>query len=227
MSEAPSTSAAAAPPPRATAGVLVWEWPLRLWHWLFAACISGSLYTGLSEDISLLAWHLRLGYCVLGLLLFRLLWAIWGGRHARFSSYATSPGRILAYFKGIPATGAHTPPGSALILIMWLLVTMQVLAGLFASDEIFTEGPLARYGSDEWVALMTGAHHRIFWLIIAAILVHLSAHAVYALRRDPMPLSMFTGRKPASVPPTDQRWIAALLTAFAAVALVWSGLELV
>ena len=79
MSEAPSTSAAAARPPRATAGVLVWEWPLRLWHWLFAGCISGSLYTGLSEDISLLTWHMRFGYCVLGLLMFRLLWAIWVG----------------------------------------------------------------------------------------------------------------------------------------------------
>jgi hypothetical protein len=64
-------------------------------------------------------------------------------------------------------------------------------------------------------------------LIIAAILVHLSAHAVYALSRDPTPLSMFTGRKPVSVPPTGQRWMAALLTALATVALVWSGLELV
>jgi cytochrome b len=227
LSEAPSTSVSAARPPRPTATTLVWEWPLRLWHWLFAACISGSLYTGLAEDIGLLAWHMRVGYCILGLLLFRLLWAIWGGRHARFSSYATSPGRILAYFKGEPASGAHTPPGSALILVLWLLVTMQVLAGLFASDEIFTEGPLARYGSDQWVEFMTGAHHRIFWLIIAAIVVHLSAHAVYALRRDPTPLSMFTGRKAVSVQPTDQHWTAALLTAAAVVSLVWYALQLV
>lgn len=227
MSEAPPTDDAAAPPPQMAATTLVWEWPLRLWHWLFAVTVSGSLYTGLSEDIGLLTWHMRSGYCILGLLMFRLLWAIWGGRHARFSSYATSPGQILAYFQGHPATGAHTPPGSALILIMCLLVAMQVLAGLFASDEIFTEGPLARYGSDEVVEFMTGAHHRIFWLIIAAILVHLSAHVVYGLRGDLTPLSMFTGRKSVAVPPTDQRWTAALLTAVAVAALIWSGLELV
>lgn len=215
-----------APPPQMTA-TLVWEWPLRLWHWLFALTIGGSLYTGLSGDIDLLAWHMRFGYCILGLLIFRLLWAVWGGRHARFSSYATSPGRILAYFRGETATGAHTPPGSALILTMWLLVAVQVLAGLFASDEIFTEGPLARHASDEVVEFMTSAHHRVFWLIIAAILVHLSAHAVYGWRRDPTPLSMFTGRKAVAVQPTEQRWTAALLTAVVAAALVWSGLELV
>jgi cytochrome b len=212
---------------RAAEATLVWEWPLRIWHWLFALCVSGSLYTGLSENIDLLTWHMRIGYCILGLLLFRLLWAIWGGRHARFASYATSPGRIIAYFRGETVVSAHTPPGSALILSLWLLVALQVVAGLFSSDEIFTEGPLARYGSDALVEFMTGAHHRLFWLILAAIVVHLSAHVVYALRRDPTPLSMFNGHKPVAVPPTEQRWAAALLTAVGAMALVWMGLRLV
>jgi cytochrome b len=53
---------------------LIWEWPLRAWHWLFALCIGGSLVTGLSGDIGWMDWHLRFGYCACGLLLFRLLW---------------------------------------------------------------------------------------------------------------------------------------------------------
>ena len=46
---------------------LIWEWPLRVWHWLFALCIGGSLVTGLSGDIGWMDWHLRLGYCAIPL----------------------------------------------------------------------------------------------------------------------------------------------------------------
>ncbi len=221
MSDAPSSSETSATMPAVT---LVWEWPLRLWHWLFALCIVGSLGTGLSGDVGLLEWHLRFGYWVLGLLLFRLLWAIWGGRYARFSSYATSPRRIVAYFRGDWAGSAHTPPGAALVLLLLLLATLQAVAGLFSSDEIFTEGPLARHAPAFVVTFMTAAHHRIFWCIIAAIAVHLAGHLVYGLRRDPAPLSMFTGRKAVAVPPTDQRWAAAIVTATVVLLAVWLGL---
>lgn len=62
------------PKPTTTPSTLVWDWPLRLWHWAFALSVSASLVTGWVGDISLMDWHLRLGYLALGLLLSSFCW---------------------------------------------------------------------------------------------------------------------------------------------------------
>ncbi|HEX7034476.1 MAG TPA: cytochrome b/b6 domain-containing protein [Pseudomonadales bacterium] len=215
---------------------LVWDWPLRIWHWLFAIGVSASLVTGLIGDVSLMDWHLWLGYSALALLLFRLGWALWGGRYARLDTFRTSPGRILAHFRGRgeagpptaePRTmGPRTAPGAALAILLFLAVMVQAAAGLFTTDDIFTEGPLVRHASSDTVDLMSAVHHRAYWVVLALIAVHLLAHLVYALRRDPTPLSMFTGRKPVALPPTRHRPVRALVTALVCAGAVWWGLSL-
>lgn len=199
---------------------------MRLWHWALAGCLAGSIYTGLAEDIALMERHLQFGYCVLGLLLFRLGWGLWGGRYARFANYRLDPRRLIAHFRGLDHAAAHTAPGMAFTIVFLLLLAAQVGTGLFATDDIFTEGPLTRLVENDTARELTGIHHRVYWLILAAVAVHLLAHAVYALRRDPMPLAMITGRKRLDLEPARTAWAAAVLTAAGAVALVWLGLEL-
>jgi cytochrome b len=215
-----------------TPATLVWDLPLRIWHWAFALCISGSLYSGLSGDIGLIERHQQLGYVMLGLLLFRLGWGVWGGRYARLGHYRISPAGIVGHFRGVRVAAAHTAPGVAIAVMFVLLVSVQVATGLFATDDIFTEGPLTGYVDNATASAMTWIHHRVFWLIVAAISVHLIAHAVYALRGDSTPLAMFTGRKSlrsdsvagASV---AGRHAVAVLTAVVAGAAVWAFLALV
>lgn len=214
---------------------LVWDWPLRVWHWLFAICVSASLVTGLLGEVSLMDWHLWLGYSALALLLFRLGWGLWGGRYARLGTFRPSPARFLAYFRrgghagsaGPRTAGPRTAPGAALVILLLLAVTVQAVAGLFTTDDIFTEGPLVRHASSDTVDLMSALHHRVYWVVLALIAVHLLAHLVYALRRDPTPLSMFTGRKRIAVPPAQHLPVRALLTALASAVMVWWGLSLV
>ena len=86
---------------------------------------------------------------------------------------------------------AHTPPGVALVLVMLLAVTLQALSGLGTTDDIFIEGPLVRHLEGDLVGALTAAHHRIFYLVLGAIAVHLLAHLVYGIQRDPTPLDMF------------------------------------
>lgn len=207
--------------------VRVWDGPLRLWHWTFAACICGSLYTGLSDDIGLVQWHLRSGYAVLALLVFRLGWLLWGGRHARWSSFRITPARFIAFLRGVPVPGPRTGPGAALVVTLLLAVTLQAVAGLFTSDFIFTDGPLVRHASSDTVEIMSGIHHRAYWAIIALVCAHLAAHVVYGLRRDPTPLSMVTGHKRLPVEPTPHFWVRALLTAGATSALAWYAQSLI
>ena len=84
---------------------LIWDWPLRIWHWAFATVVVFSLATGLIGDIGLLEWHIRSGTLALGLLVFRIGWAVWGGLYARLANYRTSPSAILNHFFG------RNPPG--------------------------------------------------------------------------------------------------------------------
>jgi cytochrome b len=220
------TDEAARAPPRAP-GTLIWDWPLRIWHWGFALVVTGSLVTGLMGDISLMEWHMRLGYAALGLLLFRAGWALWGGRYARLSSFRVSPQSFVAHFRraGLPAP--RTAPGVLLTLALILVVVLQAVTGLYTTDDIFTDGPLVRHASRDTIALMSAVHHRAYWAVLGLIAVHLLAHVIYGLRRDPTPLSMFTGRKPVAAIPTRQLFVRGVLTAAAAAAAVWWGLSIV
>lgn len=206
---------------------LVWDWPLRIWHWAFALVVTGSLASGLYGDIALMDWHMRLGYAALGLLLFRVGWALWGGRYARLASFRITPTGFIAHFRGTGARPPRTVPGAALAILLLAVVAMQAVSGLFTTDEIFTDGPLVRHGSAETLRFMGFIHHRAFWVVLGLIGVHLLAHVIYALRRDPTPLSMFTGRKRVEAVPTHHLLVRGLLTAAAAAAAVWWALTLV
>ncbi len=199
---------------------LIWDWPLRIWHWAFAIVVVFSLTTGLIGDIGLLEWHVRSGTLALGLLVFRIGWAIWGGLYARLSNYRTSPGAILNHFRGRNPPAPHTAPGIALVGLLLAIVALQVSTGLFATDEIFTEGPLRQWVSLELARNATFIHNRAHWLIVALVSTHVAAHIVYGALRDPTPLSMFTGTKAVDVPPTPHYAWRAAATLLAAVATV-------
>ena len=205
-------------PPNKT---LVWDWPLRIWHWAFAGVVLFSLATGLIGDIGLLEWHIRSGTLALGLLAFRIGWAIWGGLYARLRNYRTTPHAILNHFRGRNPPATHTAPGIALVVLLLLVVALQVGTGLFATDEIFTEGPLRQWVSIEFARNATFIHNRAHWLIVALVSTHVTAQIVYgAVLRDPTPLSMFTGRKALNVHPTPNYAWRATATLLAAAGLV-------
>lgn len=218
-------------------GPTVWDWPLRLWHWAFAACVVFSLYSGLRGDIGLMQWHQRSGLALLGLLVFRLGWGCWGGRYARFRHYWTTPAAFRDHFlrrraggpggvgrpDGAGPAAPHTAPGVALVLLLWLAAAAQVGTGLFATDDIFNEGPLTQMVSTEFARAASWVHRRLHWVILTAIGVHLAAHAVYGfVLRDPTPLGMVSGRKPvpATLPATPHYWTRAALTGAFAVGVV-------
>ena len=205
----------------------VWDLPIRLWHWALAVTVLFSLYTGLSGDIGLMEWHQRSGYAVLALLLFRLGWAFWGGRYVRLARYWTTPRRFFRHFAGSGDADPHTSPGIALAVLLLAALAVQAVTGLFATDDIFNEGPLRRYVGDDVSAAMTWAHHRTFWVIIALVGTHIIANAVYAAMRNPTPLAMFTGRKAVDIPSTEQHLLRGLLTVAAAALLVYGALSFV
>lgn len=174
--------------------VRVWDLPLRLFHWSLVACLVGSFVTikaGWSE------WHFRFGYAALALIVFRLLWGFVGPRYARFSSFVFPPSALLAHLRNTaaaPRTLGHTPSGALSVFALLAVVGVQAGAGLFASDDIASEGPLARLVSNAFVEKASWLHHTNEVLILALVALHLAAILFYRfVRRQSLVRPMVVG----------------------------------
>ena len=178
--------------------VRIWDLPTRLFHWLLAACVIGLVVTA-KVGGEAMNWHLRLGYAVFGLLVFRLLWGLVGGHWSRFASFVPTPGRLARYLGGRASaadTAGHNPLGALSVLAMLAVLGLQVATGLMADDEIAFAGPLTPLVSGAVVSLATGWHKS--WgqyLVIGLVALHVLAVVVYLLRRKNLVGPMVTGDK--------------------------------
>ncbi len=198
--------------------VRVWDLPTRLFHWGLVACVVGLIITG-NVGGNAMVWHGRLGYAVLTLLLFRLVWGLVGGRWSRFASFLYGPSTIVAYLRGQGRPEhrvGHNPLGMLSVLALLLILLAQVGSGLFADDEIAFTGPLAGLVSGDWVRQATSYHKNVGKLIlIALVALHLGAIAFYKLvKRESLVRPMIVGDKsvptpvPASQDDTRSRLLA-------------------
>ena len=67
----------------ATSKVRIWDLPTRIFHWSLVFLVIGMVVSGLRGG-GAMEWHMRMGYAVLSLLLFRIVWGLVGGRWSRF-----------------------------------------------------------------------------------------------------------------------------------------------
>ncbi len=184
--------------------IRVWDLPTRIFHWLLVLSIFAQFITG-NVGGDALTWHLRTGYFILSLLLFRLLWGFVGGHWSRFSSFVRGPRTVLAYLRGQAAfedSVGHNPLGAGSVLLMLLLLGMQVASGLMSDDEIATAGPLAQHVSSAMVGLATHYHKATGKLmLVALVLLHVAAIVFYrAKKKQNLVSAMLHGDKELSQP---------------------------
>jgi cytochrome b len=158
--------------------IRIWDLPTRLFHWLLIMAVIGS-FVSVKLGGNAMIWHGRFGYFVLTLLFFRLIWGFVGTHHARFAQFIKSPQAILAYLKNPAETPGHSPIGAISVLVLLGLFLAQALAGLFASDDIAFDGPLAKYVASYWVELLTSFHRLNEWVLLTFVAVHVSAILYY------------------------------------------------
>lgn len=228
-----TVSAASGPDGAIAVPVRVWDLPLRLFHWLLVLCLVGSFVT-INVGGNWTNWHFRFGYTALGLILFRVLWGVVGPRYARFSSFIFSPRAIVAYLRnapGAPRTLGHNPPGALSVFTLLAAIGFQATAGLFTSDDIFMEGPLARLVSNAVVEQVSRLHQMNKWVILGLVGLHLLAILYYRVfRRQSLVKPMVVGDKlvapeatlpdPAVLAAQDNaatRWRALVVVAVAAI----------
>ncbi len=188
---------------------LVWDLPLRVFHWLLVLSVTASWATGkIGSDVR--QYHMWLGYWMLGLLTFRLLWGVLGTRHSRFWSFIPTPASVVRYTRDVlkgqaSASIGHNPLGSLMIFLMLAMLITQVVSGLFVDDDVFYAGPYSHVVHSETVEFFEGLHHKIAnWIVVLALLHVLAALYHTYMLKEPIIDAMVTGKKDAEVVPADE-----------------------
>jgi cytochrome b len=186
--------------PRHDGSIMVWDIPTRLFHWLLLILVIVSFITGYTGGLWM-QYHVWSGCSILGLLVFRLVWGFVGGRHARFTSFVRGPGATLRYARTVlrrhaPRYLGHNPLGGWSVIAMLTALLIQATTGLFASDDIFTKGPLYPWVSNATSHWLTYIHTLIQEVVIVLVSLHVAAILFYlAVKHENLITPMFTGRK--------------------------------
>ncbi|MFQ3206478.1 MAG: cytochrome b [Glaciecola sp.] len=178
----------------------IWDFPTRLFHWLLVIAITSQYITAELIDDAI-QWHFYGGYFILGLLIFRLLWGVWGAYYAKFSQFIVSPQRAIKYsstFTGSnyePSLG-HNPLGAYSIIFILTVLLTQAISGLFVTDDIFHSGPYYNAVGDDTRGIMNWLHNQGFKAIWLFLTLHIGAIIVYKFaKKQNLVVSMITGYK--------------------------------
>jgi cytochrome b len=166
---------------------LVWDAPVRVFHWLLVLTFSVAWLTSESERWQLV--HITAGYTMAGLVAFRILWGLVGTQHARFSDFVRGPRAVARYLKSLVSRNpehhaGHNPAGALAILALLALAVLTVGTGWASYNEIGGE-------------LFEEVHEALASTMLAIVVVHvLAVLASSVLHRENLVGAMVHGRKP-------------------------------
>lgn len=191
----------------ASRGILVWDAPVRIFHWLMVLCFAGAYLTAESDSLRLV--HVTLGYTMAGLVGFRLIWGIVGSRYARFSNFIRGPAAVIRYLRSLMSGHperfvGHNPAGAVAIIALLGATLLLVATGWANYNDI---------GGD----LTEELHEGVANAMLALVVIHVAAVLASSwLHRENLVGAMLHGHKagaPAEGIRTSWRTLAAVLLA--------------
>jgi cytochrome b len=165
--------------------VAVWDWPVRVVHWLIVLLVAALLTTGLIGN-EMLVWHMRCGQALLALVIFRIIWGFVGSTNARFSSFVRGPKAVLDYAMSLirpphHVHATHNPLGGWMVVALLLVLLAQATTGLFTNDDILYDGPLVKWVDKDLSDAIGTWHRRMWWVVVALASVHIFAVIGYLM----------------------------------------------
>jgi cytochrome b len=166
--------------------ILVWDFPVRVFHWLLVASFLGAWLTSDSEAQQMI--HYAFGYTAVVLVLFRVVWGIVGTRYARFSQFIKGPAQTMQHIKALltgnqhPGVG-HNPAGALAMISLMVLIVLIGLTGYWSVKEFLGD-------------FMSGAHETISNLALVVIAIHIAAAIIMSfMQKENLVRAMVTGKK--------------------------------
>ncbi len=217
----------------------VWDSPTRLFHWSLVASVGTCAVTGFVLTSRWFGWHFAAGYIIAALLVFRLIWAVLGSEHSRWTGFTPRPAQVIAHLAGLlrgqpPHAVGHNPAGGAMVLTLLLTLIFLAISGLIALGGLDKQGPLAAFISFAQGRTVKEAHELAAYLLLGLAALHVAGVLAESwLDRQSLILSMITGFKrvpdgtPQPRPAQTRTALLALgLTALGLGGLVATGLSL-
>jgi len=166
--------------------VLVWDFSIRVFHWLLVVSFAGAWLTSESEAQQML--HYAFGYSACALVLFRIIWGIVGTRYARFTQFIKGPVETIYHIKSLftgnidPEIG-HNPAGALAMIALMVLILLIGLTGYWSVREFLGD-------------FMSGAHEAFANLTLVVVVIHIAAAVIMSfLQKENLVRSMVTGNK--------------------------------
>ncbi|MDP5306807.1 cytochrome b/b6 domain-containing protein [Paracoccus spongiarum] len=181
--------------------VRVWDPALRAFHWLLAGLVIANWLLG-QFGPNVMTLHFWLGYAILGLLLFRVVWGVVGPESARFASFLRGPGAVAGYLRHLPRREpshwpGHNPLGALSVVAMLAVLLAQVATGLISDpDDFINVGPLAGQVATATARKAVGWHNLGAQVILVLVILHVGIILFYRLwKNEDLVRPMLTGWK--------------------------------
>ncbi len=186
--------------------VKVWDLPVRLFHWLLVA---GFVLSYLTAEFHFPDVHILIGYALIVLLAFRLVWGFAGNQYARFKSFVFSPQATLSYVRSLRSGHpqhyyGHNPAGALMVFGLLALLSAVFASGLVTLAVIDFEGPLlflANWVSDDTSYFFRHSHDFLVDVALLTIPLHLLGVVAGSWQhKENLVRSMVTGMKKVVAP---------------------------
>ena len=166
--------------------IMVWDMPVRVFHWLLVICFAGAWLTSESERLQMI--HYAFGYTSCLLILIRLVWGVIGTRYARFTQFLKGPKAVLGHFmamlRGHPHHDVgHNPAGGLVMVALMLLILVIGVSGYLSVKEL-----LGDFAGE--------IHESVASLALGVVILHILAAIVMSLmEKQNLVKSMVDGKK--------------------------------
>jgi cytochrome b len=171
---------------RVRQAIMVWDIPVRVFHWLLVICFAGAWLSSESERWALI--HYAFGYTACLLVLIRLVWGLIGTRYARFSQFLKSPKAVIGHFmfmlRGHPHHDVgHNPAGGLVMFALMLLILLIGFTGYLSVKEFLGD-------------IASEAHEVVANVVLGLVIIHIiAAIGMSLIEKQNLVRSMINGKK--------------------------------
>ena len=170
--------------------VLVYDWPIRLFHFVFAGLFIGafSIAEFVDDESALFSYHMIMGIIMVFVVFLRLIWGLIGSHYGKFSSFELHPNKLLCYFKDMLSSQkkgepGHNPASSWAAIIMMALTIGLGVSGYMMSQDIYKD-------------TVEDVHELFANGFLIVVIAHIAGIILHTLRhKDAIGMSMVHGKK--------------------------------
>lgn len=214
--------------------VKVWDLPTRIFHWSLVALVAIGLITGFLSPEWWMGVHLWAGYGTVLLVVFRLVWGIFGSEYSRLETFTFTPREVAAHIRELIFLRpvhyiGHNPAGALMIFALIFILAGITISGLLVLGGEENQGPLAGAANYQVGDLASEIHFTLTVILMVLISFHIIGVIMeIRLSGENLVRSMIDGVKniPDSIKPPSHRSARPLaaITAMAAFAMLAGSL---